>query len=134
MKNTIILSILALVFVSLSSCDKEELKNDLNAISLLNRDFETVKATADNNVVYDSKSELQAHNLYEDWKMLTSGYIENASNSVLIGTFSQDLSKGEINITDGEFLGEHILHIGKESFVFGMTKAGVHYTIEFKAK
>lgn len=134
MKSTILLSIIVFVFVSLSSCDKDELKADLTAVSLSNRDFEAVKATADNNVVYDSQSELQAHNLYEDWKMLTSGYIENASNNVLIGTFSQDLSKGEVNITDGEFLGEHIIHIGKDSFVFGMSKNGVHYTVEFKKK
>lgn len=134
MKRLFTLAILTVISISLSSCDKEELKADLTAISLSNRDFEVVKATADNNVVYDSKPELQAHNLYEDWKMLTSGYIENASNNVLIGTFTQDLSKGEVNITDGEFLGEHILHIGRESFVFGMSKNGVHYTLEFKVK
>lgn len=134
MKGIITLSIITLLSISFSSCNKEELKEDLTAISLLNRDFETVKATADNNVVYDSKAELQAHGLYEDWKMLTSNYIENASNNVLIGTYSQDFSKGEINVTDGEFLGEHILHIGRESFVFGMSKNGVHYTVEFKVK
>jgi len=134
MKSTILLTIIVFVFVSLSSCDKEELKADFTAISLSSRDFETVKATADNNVVYDSKAELQVHNLYEDWKMLTSGYIENASNNVLIGTYTQDLSKGDLNITDGQFLGEHIIHVGRDSFVFGMSKDGVHYTVEFKVK
>ncbi len=136
MKKSAILLLLITTALFFNSCDKEELKEDLRAIALSNRTFETISATSGNDVLYDSEGELKAHNLYEVWKFRSNGYIENVTTSgtTNIGTYEQDFSEGTITISDGEFLGTHILNIGSDSFVFGISKNGKHYNVTFKNK
>lgn len=131
--KTIALSLLA-AGALFNSCDKEDLKEDFHAIALVSRTFVTTEATSNSNVTYDSKSELESHNLYEEWEFHLSNYIEDDITDLNIGTFSQDFSRGEIDIVDGEFTGKHILHIGGDSFVFGMSKGGIHYNVTFTLK
>ena len=132
-KNTFLLLLITTVFF-LSSCDKEEFKEDLRAMALIGHNFETTNATSGSDVIYDSEGELKAHNLYEVWKFHSNGYIENITSGTNIGTYEQDLSEGTITISDGEFLGTHILNIGSDSFVFGISKDGEHYNVTFKKK
>ncbi len=118
----------------LKSCDTEEFKEDFKAVALVGKTFETMNAISDSGVIYDSEGELKAHNLYEVCKFTTNDYIENNTSGLNIGTYEQDFSEGKITISDGEFLGTHILNIGSDSFVFGISKEGIHYNVTFKKK
>ena len=136
MKKNALLLLLFTAVLFLNSCTKEEreeLKEDINAISLSNQTFRTTKV-ANNDVIYDSEGELKAHNLYEEWKFQPNRYIEDKITDNNIGTYTQEYSEGSVTMTDGEFLGTHILNIGKDNFVFGFSKNGEHYNVTFQKK
>ncbi len=134
MRTKLLLSLAYVVAILFTSCDKEELKEDLNAITLVNQTFKVTAAISGDDIIYDSEGELKAHNLYEEWKFQPNRYIEDNITGNNIGTYTQDYSEGSVTMTDGEFLGTHILNIGKDNLVFGFSKNGKHYNVTFKKK